>query len=297
MIDKPFIIFLQLANLHTLQQVSDAMYISRPAILAHINSMEDEYKLKLFDRTKKGFFLTDNGKIFYKAIKNAQKEFTSQIDLIYKTLDIKPVTLTIGISFLDSAKEFLDFWNRIQNQIQFITLNIAFYDDSNLNFKKSIIDINNGYDFFCSIYDDDFKKSNYNFLLLRNATYCIAVKEGSPFFHKSVINIDELSNVEVIVPSETVSNTINNLKNDFLSKNPYIKFVTTNSKYSIETFNNLLTPKNALIIPDCWVNVHPNINVIRINYSKTIPFGILYSKKPSNNCLYFINLLKQFLHK
>lgn len=64
-------IFKIVADEENLTRASEILHISQPAVTKHIHNLEDELKLKLFDRTQYGMKLTIDGEKLYNQIKNA----------------------------------------------------------------------------------------------------------------------------------------------------------------------------------------------------------------------------------
>ena len=64
-------IFKIVADEENLTRASEILNISQPAVTKHIHNLEDELKLKLFDRTQYGMKLTVDGEKIYNQIKNA----------------------------------------------------------------------------------------------------------------------------------------------------------------------------------------------------------------------------------
>ncbi len=54
--------FVTVADTGNLTQASERLFTSQPAVSAHIKALEEELKIKLFDRTPKGMRLTEHGK-------------------------------------------------------------------------------------------------------------------------------------------------------------------------------------------------------------------------------------------
>ncbi|MCR4441735.1 MAG: selenium metabolism-associated LysR family transcriptional regulator [Peptococcaceae bacterium] len=57
--------FLHVSRLKSFSKAGDALYLTQPTISAHINSLESELGVKLFDRSSKDITLTRAGEIFY----------------------------------------------------------------------------------------------------------------------------------------------------------------------------------------------------------------------------------------
>ena len=47
-----------------------------------------------------------------------------------------------------------------------------------------------------------------------------------------------------------------------------------------------------IVIPE-WKNIHPMLKIIPVQWNYTIPFGIMYSKHPSNDVQYFLNKIEE----
>lgn len=64
-------IFKIVADEKNLTRASEILNISQPAVTKHIHNLEDELKIKLFDRTQHGMKLTADGEKIYNQIKDA----------------------------------------------------------------------------------------------------------------------------------------------------------------------------------------------------------------------------------
>ena len=99
-------IFYTVANHGNITKASEELLISQPAISKSIKNLEEQLGGTLFVRTKRGVILTEEGKEFYKYIKqamefiqNAESKFTDMINL-------ETGSIRIGIS-TTLTKEFL----------------------------------------------------------------------------------------------------------------------------------------------------------------------------------------------
>ncbi len=99
-------VFYVVANNGNITKASEELHISQPAISKSIKSLEDQLGGQLFVRTKRGVTLTEEGKEFYRYIKqaieyinNAENKFT---DLIH----LETGCIRIGVS-TTLTKEFL----------------------------------------------------------------------------------------------------------------------------------------------------------------------------------------------
>lgn len=117
-------IFYTVANIGNITKASNDLLISQPAISKSIKRLEDQLGGQLFVRTKRGVILTEEGREFYKYIKqameyiyNAENKFTDLINLEMGTIKIgASVTLTKEF-LIPYLKEFHKKYPKINIQI------------------------------------------------------------------------------------------------------------------------------------------------------------------------------------
>ena len=74
-------IFYTVALYGSITKAANFLYISQPAVTKSLQKLENELGITLFNRSPKGVTLTENGKIFYKFIKNGVE--TEKINLLH----------------------------------------------------------------------------------------------------------------------------------------------------------------------------------------------------------------------
>ena len=117
-------IFYVVANKKNITKAAEELFISQPAVSKAIKNLENNLGGKLFNRTKKGVVLTEEGKEFYNYIKialeyinNAENKFNDLINLETGTIKIG-VSATLTKYFLTPfLEEFHDLHPKINVQI------------------------------------------------------------------------------------------------------------------------------------------------------------------------------------
>ena len=56
--------FLALAELGSSYAAAEKLFVSQSSLVRHIQAIEEEFGVPLFDRTRRGFVLTANGQVF-----------------------------------------------------------------------------------------------------------------------------------------------------------------------------------------------------------------------------------------
>ena len=117
-------IFYTVANNGNITRASEELNISQPAISKSIKNLEQQLGGKLFIRTKRGVNLTEEGKEFYKYIKqaieyinNAENKFTDLINLETGCIKIGISTTLTKTFLLPYLKIFHERYPKIDIQI------------------------------------------------------------------------------------------------------------------------------------------------------------------------------------
>ena len=119
-------IFYVVANHKNITKAADELMISQPAISKAIKNLEEQLGGQLFVRTKRGVFLTEEGKEFYNYIKHAIEYIHSAENKFTDLINLESGVIRIGIS-TTLAREFLmpyleEFHNTYPNiSIEIIT--------------------------------------------------------------------------------------------------------------------------------------------------------------------------------
>ena len=102
-------IFYTVANHGNITKASEELMISQPAISKSIKNLEEQLGGTLFIRTKRGVILTDEGKEFYKYIKQAMEYITKKGKFEEKTKTKKFKKKPLNKNY----KGFSNFWKTV----------------------------------------------------------------------------------------------------------------------------------------------------------------------------------------
>ena len=272
-------IFKVVADNNNITKASEILFISQPAVTKQINNLESRLNKKLFDRTKNGTFLTEDGKKLY-------NEISEPIDK------------------LTNASKIFDYNNRIELGVH-INMPKYVYNDSIIDYYKedsdSIINIhlltvenmfnqldNNKIDLaFSKEYSN---KDKFNFIKLGEFTDALVVRSGSKYIGLSK---EELKKEEVYT-LKTFSRTYENL----IEELNYNEEETINIKnVNFSGIMDLLSSRDIIAyLPKEYIKdyLDDNTLVILSESDKKETFGIYYNN--NNNINKLIEIFKKNIH-
>ena len=117
-------IFYAVANNKSITKAAEELFISQPAVSKAIKNLEAALGGSLFNRTKKGVVLTEEGREFYNYIKSAMEYINNAQNKFNDLINLETGTVRIGISttltkcfLLPYIKEFNEKHPKIDIQI------------------------------------------------------------------------------------------------------------------------------------------------------------------------------------
>ena len=153
-------IFYVVAKYGNITKAADELMISQPAISKCIKHLEEQLGGQLFIRTKRGVVLTEEGKEFYKYIKNAIEYINNAESKFSEMIHLETGTIRIGSS-TTLTKKFLipylekfhkmypnikieiethmsgELLNRLrQGLLDLVILNLPYHDDNDIELVK-----------------------------------------------------------------------------------------------------------------------------------------------------------------
>ena len=213
-------IFTMVAEEENLTKASNLLHISQPAVTKHIKNLENELNIKLFERSKYGMFLTDNGKKLYLQIKDSIYTLIKADSLFNNCRDIN---LGIHLNMPSSvySKGISKFYEKNKNS----TINILKLITESMfsMLKKQEIDLAFSKKYPEELYDTNLIK----FIHLGNLHDVFIINSNSKYLGQK-LSINDLKNT-TIYTLKKFSSAYQNLKNalDLKSDDPInIKNIT-----------------------------------------------------------------------
>ena len=106
--------FLCVVEAGSFSKAGEKLYISAPAVIKQINSLESSLGVQLFDRTHRGLKITQAGESMYKDAKYVIQYCKESVARAEKAEKAKEEVIRVGISPLTQPQIFVKLWPEIQ---------------------------------------------------------------------------------------------------------------------------------------------------------------------------------------
>lgn len=263
-------------------KAADKLYISPPAVIKQINSLEASLGLQLFLRTHRGLIPTQAGESLYKDAKYIIRYCNESVQSAKNTLTSSDEVIRAGISPLTPPQVFVELWPKIQKLYPDMKFQLITFENTPENAREILGNLGHNIDVVAGIFDDTMLKvRGCSGVEISMEPFCVAVSIHHRLAGKDSIRIDDMAGETLMLMKRGWSHYVDTLRDDLTRKYPQIS-ISDFEFYNIEVFNRCENNNEILLTVKSWESVHPLIKIIPVEWDYSIPFGLLYSKEPSD---------------
>lgn len=220
-------VFYTVANNGNITKASEELNITQPAISKSIKKLEDQLGGQLFVRTKRGVVLTQEGKEFYKYIKNAMEYIANGESKFTELINLESGCIRIGVSTTLTKEFLLPYLKTFHKLYPKIDIQISTYLTADLipKLRNGLIDI-----VILNVTDNNYG-DDIEITKCRKITDCFVVSDAFKKLTNKKISLKELNKYPLILQSKG-SNTREFLDNFTKSHN-----VTLNPNIELASYS------------------------------------------------------------
>ena len=282
--------FISVAESGSFTKAAEALFITPPAVMKQINSLEERLGITLFDRSNHGLQLTDAGKSFFQDAKYIIDYSNRAIE---KAKDIdnkdKQQSIRIGTSIMTPAKFLLDIWSEIQKFNPYLKIELIPFENTPINSVEILRNLGKHIDIVAGLYDDGFlEERRCKAAHLYDKKLLFAIPVTHPLCDKTKIELSDLKGRKVLLIRKNWNEYIDKLRTDLIENGTEIEDF---DMFNLNAFNRAAQENIPIITVEGWEDVHPLLRIVSADWNYSIPFGILYSPTPTKQVKDFISAL------
>lgn len=282
--------FISVAESGSFTKAAEVLFITPPAVMKQINSLEERLGITLFDRSNHGLQLTDAGKSFFQDAKYIIDYSNRAIE---KAKDIdnkdKQQSIRIGTSIMTPAKFLLDIWSEIQKFNPYLKIELIPFENTPINSVEILRNLGKHIDIVAGLYDDGFlEERRCKAAHLYDKKLLFAIPVTHPLCGKTKIELSDLKGRKVLLIRKNWNEYIDKLRTDLIENGTEIEDF---DMFNLNAFNRAAQENIPIITVEGWEDVHPLLRIVSADWNYSIPFGILYSPTPTKQVKDFISAL------
>ena len=165
--------------------------LTQPAVSQHIQALENEYEIKIFNKTGNGLILTNEGEIL---VKYARRMLSISNELTNKLAEEKngPRLIRVGITHSLEGNIIPEVFANIASQNSRTTIKIYSDDIKNLYDKLS------SYEIDLAIIEGKISASKFSKVLLDTDHVMLIMANNHPLANKAIVTIDDIKKENLI---------------------------------------------------------------------------------------------------
>ncbi len=286
-------IFIHAADCGSLTKAADRLFLSPPAVMNQVNALEADLGVKLFRRSPRGITLTEAGESVYKDAKSLLKSYDRLVRNAREAAARSPFLIRVGTSFLAPCKVLMDLWAKVNDKFPQFKVQIVPFEYTNETILPILENLGTDFDFIVSPCDSIRWRSLCNFHKLGEYEIAIAVPYSHPLAKEKQITLDDLNGETLLMVKRGDSIALDQIRNKIEKEHPQIQIEDTPYFYDFHVFNDCEQRQCAMLTLAGWADIHPTLKTISVDWKYTMPYGLIYPLKPSEDVLHFLDIIME----
>ncbi|HTK11669.1 MAG TPA: LysR family transcriptional regulator [Ktedonobacteraceae bacterium] len=285
--------FIEVIDAGSFSKAAEKLYLSSTALMKQMNVLEARVGVQLLIRTNHGIRATAAGISFYHDAKFLMQYSEKAIVRARQAANKNPHMIRIGNSMLNPCKELLDVWNTISTTYPQFKMKIVPLDDAAASWPTVYRTVGKDFDVMVGAYERANESDAFQALKLGEYRFCVAVSREHPLARKERLSIPDFYGERLVMIQPGSSSLIDGIRGYLRTEHQEIQIKDAPHQYTIEMFNRCEESGAILLTLDGWKEVHPSLVTIPVDWEYTIPYGVLYPRKPANSVQLFVRALQE----
>lgn len=284
------VVFSKVVECKSFSASSRVLYMSPVAIRKHINKLEKELGVSLFERSSKGVILTEKGEILYAAVKKMQDIYD---ECLLKLKADRKNKIRVGLSrhFLLGNTDIVFKWlfdnNNYQVDIVEIDESYCFVED-NLDKLGKQVDI---------LIGSSLEKLNkyYQQTIITSIKPGLLVPKTHRLANNKTITINDIKDFNIYINGVCSCQEINEVI-QILKDNSNVIIIDKENDLA-NKYQDCIKENNLLFCTNYLSMDFLDASIIPLNFAKPIPFSFVYLKTCDYEIKHFANCMKENYNK
>lgn len=286
--------FVAVAKAGSFNKAAEALFISAPAVIKQINSLENELHLRLFVRTHRGLTLTEAGKSLYRDALYMMQYSEEALYRARQAAQQEGPCIRIGTSLMTPVQILLDLWPHIHSLIPDIKFRVIPFDNTPENARAILRNLGENIDIVAGVFDDGTQQyyPDCPALKLRDEPVCCAVGLTHRLAGREKLTWEDLDGETLYVIKKGWAAEMDALREEVERHHPDIR-IHTFDFYDVSVFNACENGDALLVAFPMWKAVHPLLRVLPVDWPYAMPYGILHNPQPDAVTARFLKAAEQ----
>ena len=281
--------FLRVADAGSFNKAAEEMFITPPAVIKQISSLESSLDLKLFIRSPRGLKLTKAGESLYRDAQYVIQYCKDSVVRAKNAAEEGDKVIRIGTSPMTPGQFLLDLWPSLHEHCPDIKFQLVPYENTPENAREILRNLRQNIDIVAGPFDQRaLELWQCSALELSREPIRCAMSVYRPLAAKDRLTVEDLHGENVLMIRRSWNRYLDQMRDELWQDHPQIRIVDFDF-FSIQVFNQCENSKDMMMTIDNWRNVHPLLKTLPVDWDYTIPFGLLHAPRPTATVKRFLS--------
>lgn len=290
MIHPQLSIFITVVEQGSFTKAGNILHLTPTALMKQMNQLESRIGTKLLERTNHGVFLTHAGEIFLDEARSFVELNRMAIGHVLQSSG-NGRDLKVGTSLLNPFQPFFSRWQAMSADLPQVNFTLVPFEDDHRKTANIVHALGATIDLFAGVCDAKLWQDSVQLLKMDNWNIVCAVPRTHALAEKSVIELEDLRGQNVMSLACSYST---NAHKELQEAGANLHEITY--FYDLNLFNKCAQKGYLMLTLIGWRDVHPGFVLRTIrwknNNTYTVPFGLVYSKTPSELTEWVVEQIK-----
>lgn len=289
--------FIKVADAGSFSKAANDLFISTTAVIKQINLLEANLELQLFIRTHRGLTLTESGQSLYRDAKYIIGYAGESVRRAKEAMRKTDQTVRIGTSPMTPGQFLVELWPQIYRYLPEVKFQLVPFENTPENAVEILRNLGRNIDLVAGIYDNAFlAERECAALELSMEPICVAVSVHHRLASKDSLGMEDLYGENLMLIRRKWNSHVDKLRDDILQDHPQIHVVDFDF-YNVSVFNQCENSNDLLMTIPEWAAVHPLLKILPVEWTYTIPFGLMHAPTPSKHVRALLQTVQRILQK
>ena len=285
-------VFLQVVDCGSFSKAAKQLFVTPASVMKHMNTLESRLGVTLLKRSNQGIELTAAGKSLYKDGKKLLAFAENAAARAKKAEHTEGITIRVGSSLLNPSSVLTDLWAPLREKYPKYKFHIVPYEDTKEQILSVISSLGERIDLLVGAFNSRTMREAASYLNLGEYRLCVAAPQGHPLAARKELTMRDLHGEHLMMVKSGDTELLDHFHNMLNMTHPQILIEEAGYYYDMDTFNSCEQTGSLLLTLDAWASIHPSLITLPVCWDYKIPYGILYSKQPSEDIKNFIEIIK-----
>lgn len=284
--------FLRVADAGSFNRAAEELFITPPAVIKQITSLETSLDLQLFVRSPRGLKLTEAGKSIYRDAQYVVQYCKDSVVRAKNAAEEGDKVIRIGVSPMTPGQFLLDLWPAIKTHCPNIKFKMVPYENTPENSVEILRNLGQNIDIVAGLFDQNFLENRQcDALELSREPIRCAVSIYHPLAARDRLTTEDLHGENFLLIRRGWNRYLDQMRDELWRDHPQIHIVDF-EMFNINVFNQCENSEDILMTIDSWRQVHPLLKTIPVDWRYTTPYGLLHSPHPTPTVRQFLKAVR-----